>query len=103
MSGKLIIENLEKVYKGEVETIAIRDFNLSLNSGESATLAGPSGSGKSTILLCIAGLLEPTFGKIISNGKLVNAFTDEELVDYRLQTVGIVFQSYNPPLDCKKE
>ncbi len=95
MSGKLIIENLEKVYKGEVETIAVRDFNLSLNSGESATLAGPSGSGKSTILLCIAGLLEPTFGKIISNGKLVNAFTDEELVDYRLQTVGIVFQSYN--------
>ena len=95
MSGKLIIENLEKVYKGEVETIAVRDFNLSLNSGESATLAGPSGSGKSTILLCIAGLLEPTFGKIISNGKLVNAFTEEELVDYRRQTVGIVFQSYN--------
>jgi len=95
MSGELIIENLEKVYKGAVETIAVRDFNLSLNSGDSATLAGPSGSGKSTILLCIAGLLEPTFGKIISNGKLVNAFTEEELVDYRRQTVGIVFQSYN--------
>ena len=95
MSGELIIENLEKVYKGAVETIAVRDFNLSLKSGESATLAGPSGSGKSTILLCITGLLEPTFGKIISNGKLVNAFTEEELVDYRRQTVGIVFQSYN--------
>ncbi len=95
MSGELIIENLEKVYKGAVETIAVRDFNLSLNSGESATLAGPSGSGKSTILLCIAGLLEPTFGKIISKGKLINAFSDEELVDYRRYTVGIVFQSYN--------
>ncbi len=95
MSSKLIIENLEKVYRGEVQTIAVRDFNLSSNQGDSVTIAGPSGSGKTTILLCVAGLLEPTYGKIIVNDKLVNSLTDEELVNYRRHTVGIVFQSFN--------
>ncbi len=95
MSSKLIIENLEKVYKGDVQTIAVRDFNLSSNQGDSVTIAGPSGSGKTTILLCVAGLLEPTYGKIIVNDKLVNSLTDEELVNYRRHTVGMVFQSFN--------
>lgn len=95
MSKKLIIEDLEKIYKAEVETIAVRDFNLSLQEGEIVTLAGPSGSGKTTILLCIAGLLEPTYGKIIVNDKLINSLSFEELIEYRRHTIGIVFQSLN--------
>ena len=95
MKSKLIIENLEKVYKQEVETIAVRDFNLEMGSGEIVTLAGPSGSGKTTILLCIASLLEPTFGKIIVNNKVVNTLNSAELIDYRRNTVGIIFQNYN--------
>jgi len=95
MSKDLIIENLEKIYKAEVETIAVRDFNLTVNKGEIVTLAGPSGSGKSTILLCIAGLLEPTYGKIIVNNKLINSLSFEELIEYRRHTIGIIFQSLN--------
>jgi putative ABC transport system ATP-binding protein len=95
MKNKLIIENLEKVYKQEVETIAVRDFNLEMDAGEIATLAGPSGSGKTTILLCIASLLEPTFGKIIVNHKVVNTLSSTELINYRRNTVGIIFQNYN--------
>lgn len=95
MSKDLIIENLEKIYKAEVETIAVRDFNLTVNRGEIVTLAGPSGSGKSTILLCIAGLLEPTYGKIIVNNKLISSFSFEELIEYRRHTIGIIFQSLN--------
>ena len=95
MKSKLIIENLEKVYKQEVETIAVRDFDLEMDAGEIVTLAGPSGSGKTTILLCIASLIEPTFGKIIVNHKLVNTLNPAELIDYRRNTVGIIFQNYN--------
>jgi len=95
MSKYLIIENLEKIYKAEVETIAVRDFNLTVSKGEIVTLAGPSGSGKSTILLCIAGLLEPTYGKIIVNNKLISSLSFEELIEYRRHTIGIIFQSLN--------
>ncbi len=95
MHNKLIVENLEKVYKTEVETIAVRDFNLKMNSGEIVTLAGPSGSGKTTILFCIASLLEPTFGKIIVNNKVINTFLAEDLIAYRRNIVGIIFQNYN--------
>ncbi|MBA7514854.1 Methionine import ATP-binding protein MetN [subsurface metagenome] len=91
----LIVENLEKIYKTEVETIAVRDFNLQMKEGEITTLAGPSGSGKTTILMCIASLLEPTFGKIIVNGKIINTLSLEDLIKYRQNTVGIIFQSYN--------
>ena len=93
--SRLIIENLEKVYKGAVETIAVRDFNLNANNGDIITLAGPSGSGKTTILLCVAGILEPTFGKIIYDNHVINNLPEEELTLYRRNNVGIIFQSFN--------
>jgi len=95
MVKKLIVENLEKVYRSEVETIAIRDFNLEIKEGESIVLAGPSGSGKTTILLCIAAMLKPTFGKIIYENKIVNKLSREELIEYRCNKVGMIFQSFN--------
>ncbi|UJG44594.1 MAG: ABC transporter ATP-binding protein [Candidatus Heimdallarchaeum endolithica] len=95
MVKKLIVENLEKVYRSEVETIAIRDFNLEIKEGESIVLAGPSGSGKTTILLCIAAMLKPTFGKIIYENKIVNKLSREELIEYRCNKVGMMFQSFN--------
>lgn len=66
----------------------LRDLDLDIASGEFIVLLGPSGCGKSTLLNCIAGLLEPSDGKIFINGKNV---TWDEPKD---RGIGMVFQSY---------
>lgn len=70
-SGATIcIKNLTKIFKrDEVETVVLSDFSLDVRKGELITLVGPSGSGKTTILRLIAGLIEPTSGEILVNGK----------------------------------
>ncbi len=69
MSGEIKLYNLTKVFKREeTEVVAVQDFNLEIKKGELVTLVGPSGSGKTTILRLIAGLEEPTSGKVLVNG-----------------------------------
>jgi multiple sugar transport system ATP-binding protein len=66
----------------------LKELNLDIAHGEFIVLLGPSGCGKSTLLNCIAGLLEPSEGKVFINGKNV---TWEEPKD---RGIGMVFQSY---------
>lgn len=66
----------------------LQDLDLDIARGEFIVLLGPSGCGKSTLLNCIAGLLEPSEGKIFINGKNV---TWDEPKD---RGIGMVFQSY---------
>ncbi len=66
----------------------LKDLDLDIARGEFIVLLGPSGCGKSTLLNCIAGLLEPSEGKIFINGKNV---TWDEPKD---RGIGMVFQSY---------
>ena len=62
----LIIQGLKKIYRrDETETVAIEDFSLNVKKGELIALVGPSGCGKTTILRLIAGLIEPTEGKVL--------------------------------------
>jgi putative spermidine/putrescine transport system ATP-binding protein len=82
---KLSVRNLEKVY-GNVT--ALKDANLDLFEGEFLTLLGPSGSGKTTLLMLIAGLIQPTDGSIIIDGK-VSTYLPPHRRD-----LGLVFQSY---------
>ncbi len=64
------IKNLSKTYrKDEKVTVAIEDFDLDIKKGELIAIVGPSGCGKTTILRMIAGLLEPTAGEILIDGK----------------------------------
>lgn len=68
--GQIEIRHLSKVYKrDDKETVAIEDFNLDINKGELISIVGPSGCGKTTILRMIAGLLEPSSGSILIDGK----------------------------------
>ena len=83
---KVVLENLTKIYPGG--TIGVDHLNLTIESGSFTSLLGPSGCGKTTTLKLIAGLLDPTEGRI---------FFDDEDVTYvppQLRSVGLVFQDY---------
>jgi len=68
---------------------ALRQVNLEVKNGEFLTLLGPSGCGKTTMLRLIAGLLEPTEGKVLFDGVVVNALPPHK------RNVGLVFQNYS--------
>ncbi len=85
MTDFVSINNLTKAYQTESETItAIEDISFQVKHGEFITMAGPSGCGKSTLLHIIAGLLEPTNGKID-----IMPLNSEEK---QLSELGLVFQ-----------
>ena len=64
------ISDLQVTYRTEdSETVAVENFSLTVNKGELISIIGPSGCGKTTILRCIAGLLQPTSGKITLGDK----------------------------------
>lgn len=70
------------------ETLAVDHVNFQIHKGELVSLLGPSGSGKTTVLNAIAGLLQPTSGKIYFNGKDVTKLPPQ------LRGLGFVFQNY---------
>ncbi len=90
-SKKIVIENLVKRW-GEVT--AIDNMNLTIEEGDFLTLLGPSGCGKTTTLRSIAGLEEPTDGRIFIDEKLVFSKKDEIFVPPAKRKLGLIFQSY---------
>jgi putative ABC transport system ATP-binding protein len=90
------IENLHKIYdETNVPVQAIRGINLEFEEGEFTAIVGPSGCGKTTFLNMIGGLDKPTEGKVIIDGKDIANLSSRQLIDYRLQNIGFVFQAYN--------
>ena len=90
------IENLNKVfYTDEIETHALSDISLHIDTGEYVSIAGPSGCGKST-LLSILGLLDtPTSGSYRLNGVPVEDIDVHERARIRNQEIGFIFQAFN--------
>ena len=90
------LKNVSRVYRnGDHEQRALDHVELSLEEGKFIVILGPSGAGKSTLLNLLGGLDSPTEGTIVVNGKDISTLTENELADYRAETVGFVFQSYN--------
>ncbi len=90
------IENLHKTYdETNVPVQAIRGIDLEFEEGEFTAIVGPSGCGKTTFLNMIGGLDKPTEGKVIIDGKDIAKLSSRQLIDYRLQNIGFVFQAYN--------
>ena len=89
-------KDLKKVFEqGELSVTALRDIDLTVDTGEFICLSGPSGSGKTTLLNMIGGLDTSTSGEIHVNGERVDQMEKAELAEMRLHKVGFVFQSYN--------
>jgi len=89
-------KDLIKVYRaGKSEVIALRGLNLKINDGDVVVIKGPSGCGKTTLLNIIGGLDRPTAGTVKVNGNIITHYSDAELVKYRREMVGFVFQFFN--------
>lgn len=94
--GIIDVINLHKVYSDtKIPVKAVNGINLSFQEGEFTSIVGPSGSGKTTFLNMIGGLDTPTDGEIIIDGKNISQLNSRQLIDYRLNHIGFVFQSYN--------
>jgi len=90
------INDVFKTYHDtEVEVKAVNGVTLSFDKGDFAVIVGPSGSGKTTLLNLIGGLDQPTAGEIIVAGHRLSELKPSELIDFRMDHVGFVFQSYN--------
>lgn len=87
-------DGLVKIYKTkETEVLALQGLDLTVNTGELTALIGNSGSGKSTFLNMIGGLDRPSAGKLMVDGKNLFTMTEKELVKYKRDTVGFVWQN----------
>lgn len=95
MSKDIIIcENLVKIYKAkDLEVLALQGLELNIAAGELMAIIGNSGSGKSTFLNMVGGLDRPSAGRLIVDGKNLFQLSEQELVKYKRDTVGFVWQN----------
>jgi putative ABC transport system ATP-binding protein len=90
------VERVGKTYWRDKEKLEVlRDLDLTLAEGSFDALMGPSGSGKTTLLNLIAGLDQPTSGRIVVAGADVGAMGEGARAAWRASTIGFVFQTYN--------
>ena len=98
-------KELKKTYNPDTIPVeALRGVNLNIEQGEFTAIVGPSGSGKTTLLNIIGGLDRPTEGHIEVGGKDISTLSDGQLIDFRRENIGFVFQAYNliPVLTAKE-
>lgn len=90
------VKNLYKIFKvGDSKVRALNGVDLTIYRGEFCAIVGTSGSGKSTMLNMLAGLEKPTKGEVIIAGEHLEQMKENELVRFRREKVGFIFQSFN--------
>ena len=89
-------KNVCKDYKmGEVIIHALSNANLSIEKGELVVIVGPSGAGKTTALNILGGMDNATSGRVIVDNKEISSLKNRDLIKYRREDIGFVFQFYN--------
>lgn len=90
------VKDLYKIYKvGTNKVRALNGVDLKIYEGEFCAIIGASGSGKSTLLNMLAGLEKPTKGSIMVAGEQIENYSENQLVKFRRENVGFIFQSFN--------
>lgn len=96
MCPALEAQSLVKRYpSGNSTIIAVDDVSFTLDRGEFVALVGPSGSGKTTLLAMLAGLLSPTSGSVLIDGRDLGALEGKKLATFRRRYIGFTFQANN--------
>ena len=80
---------------GEVTIHALMNTNLSIEKGELVVIVGPSGAGKTTALNILGGMDTVTRGKVVVDGKEISRLKNRDMIKYRREDIGFVFQFYN--------
>lgn len=96
MEKVIEVKNLYKLYRvGDSVVRALNGVNFEIYEGEFCAIVGTSGSGKSTLLNMLAGLEKPTKGEVTIGGEHMEKMNEEELVRFRRENVGFIFQSFH--------
>lgn len=90
------VKNLYKIFRvGNEKVRALNGVDLTIYKGEFCAIVGTSGSGKSTMMNMLAGLEKPTKGEVIVAGEHLEKMNENQLVKFRREHVGFIFQSFN--------
>lgn len=90
------VKNLYKIFRvGNTKVRALNGVDMTIYRGEFCAIVGTSGSGKSTMLNMLAGLEKPTKGEVIIGGEHLENMNENQLVRFRREKVGFIFQSFN--------
>ena len=96
MNKAIIVKDLYKFYRvGDSVVRALDGVSFEVLEGEFCAIVGTSGSGKSTLLNMLAGLEKPTRGQVVIDGHHIEKLNESELVKFRRDNVGFVFQSFH--------
>jgi len=92
----IVATDLTKCFgDGETKITAVNAVGFTAHFGEMLFIIGPSGSGKTTLLSMISGILRPNSGKVMVKGADIWTMSNDQLADFRLNTIGFVFQDYH--------
>lgn len=95
MTNIIKADNITKSFRsGEVVTHVLKGVSLNIQEGEFVAIMGKSGAGKSTLLYQLSALDTPTGGKIIINNEDITTLNESARTNFRLNTLGYVFQDY---------
>ncbi|MCR9930547.1 ABC transporter ATP-binding protein [Vibrio antiquarius] len=91
------LEGLSKTYnpKSDFPVHAVQSVDLEIKQGEFVAIMGPSGSGKTTLLNMLGGIDSPTSGRVEIDGCLISDMSEKELIAYRRDNIGFIFQDYS--------
>ncbi len=96
MDKVIEVKDLYKLYRvGDERVRALDGVGFEIYEGEFCAIVGTSGSGKSTLLNMLAGLEKPTKGSVVIAGQHIENLTEEQLVRFRRERVGFIFQSFH--------
>ncbi|MCI6533789.1 ABC transporter ATP-binding protein [Dorea sp. YH-dor228] len=96
MDKVIEVKNLYKLYRvGDEFVRALDGVDFEIYEGEFCAIVGTSGSGKSTLLNMLAGLEKPTKGEVIISHHHIEKLNEEQLVRFRRENVGFIFQSFH--------
>jgi putative ABC transport system ATP-binding protein len=90
------VKNITKEFQSaDAPVTAVDDVSFAVEDGQFASIVGTSGSGKSTLLSLLGGLDKPSSGSVRVDDQVISSGSDRELISYRRNKIGFVFQAFN--------